>query len=518
MAPSKRIEYLLIGSLFFVVVVGCVLRLVKLEEKEFWHDECFTALVLSGHTADELKRHISRTPVRFADLVEFRTINSQSTAANVIKVLGEDEPGHAPIFYLMEYLFCSVFGTTPYSMRLLCALTSMVTLPLIYLLAKETYESKLIATLSTALASFSPLLIYYAQEARDYSLGILCMTVSNALLLYAVRKCSRTAWIIYAVSLVFSLYSWLFTAVVIGGHILYIALMHRLETKVWQPFAMAIVIAGLCFSPWLVFISIHAANFKKAYDWIQPTLSAPELLMVWLAIPYKAFALFGFKTGKLSALLLCLTILQLWSTALSAIPFKNRSYIFLSIILIWIAVFAGQDLLLGGARSAVFRYQIPIILSMLMLFPRLPKWLWSKGKLVKSSAVLLLIFVFGVELLSDTYMLNCKIWPDKAIRMRFTLPVAARLNKDPSAALVADERSTNLTELLDLSYVVEPDRSLIFITQNQPQIIPSNFSTLYLWNPNEEFETSLRKSYKIIDNVDNFPYFKRAELIETHNQ
>ncbi len=486
------------------------MRLIKLDEKEFWHDESFTALVLSARTTIELKNEISAKPCHISDLTKYRTVNEFSTLSSIVNVIGEDEPGHAPLFYLMELLFCSALGTTTLTMRLACALISLATLPLFYWLAWETYKSRFTAMIATAFASLSPILIYYAQEARDYSLGILFMTLASALLLYALRTSKRAAWIGYAVSLIFGLYSWLLITIVIAGHILFVGLTQKRSKEILLPFSLSVASAGLSFAPWLAFLSQHTANFKKAYDWIEPALSPGELLTVWLAIPYKAFALFGFKTPKLATPLLMITLLEFCSVALAAIPLKNPRYLHLSIIAIWLIVFAGQDLLTGGARCAVFRYQTVIIVSILILLPTLIETLWKRNRIIKASAILAVLLIFGVELLSDQYMLNCKIWPDKAIKMRFTLPISEHLNKEQTAYLVAEEQSINPTELLDLSYQTHPDCQLIFRSQARPQPIPQDAQILYLWNPSPELETELRSRYDVTDDVDKFPYLKRA--------
>ncbi len=512
MVRIQRLEFFSIVTLSLLVVLGAAMRFVNLDDKEFWHDECFTALVLSGHTASELKEQIASKPVLISDLTQFRIVNKTSNVQSLLRVIGEDEPGHAPLFYFIEYLFCLVFGTTPFTMRLVCAIISVITLPIIYWLALETYESRVVAALTTALAALSPLLIYYAQEARDYSLGIFFMALSSATLFYALRSSKTEAWIGYAITLIVGLHSWLFMTVVIAGHIFYVAMSQGRRTQVWRPFALCVASSGLLFGPWLLFLSHHLSNFKKAYDWMQPSLSSSELLIVWLAIPYKAFALFGFKTPKLGSLLLVITVFECVATAIAAIPFRNKKYLHLSIIALWLIVFAGQDLLSGGARSAVFRYQTVIIFSVLILFPTLIESLWKRNRVTKILALLSIAFIFGVELLSDNYMLNCKIWPDKAIRMRFTDPIVERMNKENATALVAEEQSINLTELLDLSYKLHPDCQLIFRTSNAPQPVAKAFQTLYLWNPTPELEAQLKSQYEVTDNIDNFPYLKRAKL------
>lgn len=129
---------------------------------------------------------------------------------------------------------------------------------------------------------------------------------------------------------------------------------------------------------------------------------------------------------------------------------------------------------------------------------------------MKGVALILVTLIFGIELLSDNYMVNCKIWPDKAINMRFTLPIAAHLNRDSTAYLVVEESSINPAEILDLSYQTQPDCTLIYRRINTPQPIPPDAKILYLWNPTEALQAELKSRYDITDDVDKFPYLKRA--------
>lgn len=518
MSKKQRIRLLGLAILSLLIVVGIFIRFNKIDDKEFWHDEAYTGLVLSGRTINQLKQELSARPCHMSDVRKYCVLNDKTDAASILHVLGEDEPGHAPLFYFLEWIFCGIFGTTPATMRLVSAFISVLTLPVIYWLALETYRSRddanegisVTAALTTAFASLSPLLVYYAQEARDYSLGVLFMTLSTTLLLFALRSAKRIAWVIYALSLALGLYSWLFTTVIIGGHILYVAITQTRSKTIWMPFAGSIATALLVAAPWLFMFGAHAGIFSTAYTWIQSPISKAELPNVWMAIPYKAFALFGFKTAKLATPLLLLTILQVAAVALSAIPFKNNRYVHISIIAVWFVIFAGQDVLMEGARSAVFRYQTAVIICILLLFPSLILFLWNKNKVMKGVALILVTLIFGIELLSDNYMVNCKIWPDKAINMRFTLPIAAHLNRDSTAYLVVEESSINPAEILDLSYQTQPDCTLIYRRINTPQPIPPDAKILYLWNPTEALQAELKSRYDITDDVDKFPYLKRA--------
>lgn len=500
---------MLFAAIGVLLIVGFFLRLQNLADKEFWHDESFTALVISGRTTNELKAEIGNKIVSFANLEKYRTLTDNSNPSAILKVIGEDEPGHAPLFYFAENLFCSIFGASPFSMRMLCVLISVCTLPAIYWAAREIYESTRASLLALGLASLSPLLIYYAQEARDYSLGILFMVVSTASLVTALRKNSKYFWAGYAVSLVAGLYSWLFMTIVMAAHVLYFLANWPVCKNQVKQFATCVALGVASFAPWALFISQHMDSFKKAYDWMQPTLTMPELVTVWLAIPYKSVALFGFKTAKIATLLFFVTVVEVSAVLLALKPLWNKKWTLLFILTVWFAIFAGQDLLTGGARSAVFRYQLPVLICTLMLLPTLFETMWTRSRVAKVVASLLLLFIFGVEILSDFYMLNTRIWPDKAIAMRFTLPLSDVLHKESDALLIAEESKINPTELLDLSYLVSPTTKLLFVTGASPVSIP-DAAKIYVWNGSDALIKQLKSDHKIEENIGGFPYITKA--------
>ena len=510
--PGKRVETAAAVALLLLCLAGVAARFVNIDRKEFWHDECYTALVISGHTTRQLASAISSKVVPFSDLKEYRTVGGSSTIANILHSISEDEPGHAPIFYFKELVFCKIFGSTPFTMRLVSVLIGVATLPVVFWLALETYELPILALLTLAFACLSPSMIYYAQEARDYSLGIFFMFTTSACLLFALRKPSKYSWAAYCASVVLGLYSWLFMTIVVAAQLLYVVMCQKRTAKIWRPFTICLALAGLSFLPWLAMLSQSSENFSHAYDWIQSDITLLSLLTIWLAIPYKAFALFGFKTARFGLLLLIITILQFIALALSA-RHRSAKSLQLIIIAVWFAVFAGQDAIFGGARSAPFRYHSLVIGSVIILFAYLIQWLWQQrfAKVAKCLAVSIVLFIFSVEALSDIYMLHVRIWPDKAIAMRFTDLMATSLNREKDVVLVCEQQRINLPELLDLSIVINPETRLLFRDSKNPQPLPTTIKKLYLWNPSSDLETELsRCHYTVSNDVDDMPYLKLA--------
>jgi uncharacterized membrane protein len=512
---QNRLTVVLTALLIALTACGIAFRFINLDTKDFWHDESETALVLSGHTEAEIVDYLSHGPVSFGSLSRFQKIGIDSSVPNMYKVLREDEPGHAPIFYVLEYLFCFLFGTTPMTMRLLTALISAAQLPIIYWLAREIYESKTTALFTTTLASVSPFLIYYAQEARDYSLGLLLMFLSGALLLYALRTNERRAWIGYATTVTIGLYSWLFMVIVVLSHGAFMLVSSWKWKERWLPFLVSAFTAALLFVPWLLHMSGNRENFGRIHDWLQTNVGMVSLIQAWAAIPSKPFALYGDLTKDMEQTSWVLAFLSVASVAAALfLSIKNRK-ILLPILAAcaWIVVFAVPDATSGGMRSVFLRHQTPILANLILIFPSLILLLClHKRWLVKIVGLFIAAHMLLSETNSSWHLIKSPVWPTKAIRLRYELPVAQAINADPLPALViCQQASTNVGELLGLSHALKADTNLLFLLKDSKSEIPATAKHLYLFNPLPAFEDELALKGYVIRDVANVHHLKTAD-------
>jgi mannosyltransferase len=132
-----------------------------------------------------------------AALLRFATLGVQSyhhdeivTASRVLR----DGFGHAmdavgfsesapPLYYALAWVWTQVAGTGEVGLRSLSALAGVATVPVAYLIGLE-LRGRRAGLMSAALVAVNPMLLWYSQEARAYSLLTLLCAVS---LLYCVR-------------------------------------------------------------------------------------------------------------------------------------------------------------------------------------------------------------------------------------------------------------------------------------------------------------------------------------------
>jgi hypothetical protein len=122
----------------FITLAGAFIRVLLLETKGLWLDETFSIWMANFKVGEMLQW--------------------------VVKV---DQ--HPPLYYFLLHLWIGITGDSPYYARLLSVLLGAGTIPTIYLIGKR-MSGPLMGVAAAAFLAFSPYNVYYAQEARMYTL------------------------------------------------------------------------------------------------------------------------------------------------------------------------------------------------------------------------------------------------------------------------------------------------------------------------------------------------------------
>ena len=136
-------------ALIALTALAAALRLPTLGSQSLWLDEVLTGRLARGTLGDLLHR-----------------------------VAGEE--ANPPLFYLLEWVWTRVAGTSEVALRLPSALFGIALVPAVYAIGRRLGGQRAAVALA-ALVAVHPLLVYYAQEARGYAavalacaLGFLC--------------------------------------------------------------------------------------------------------------------------------------------------------------------------------------------------------------------------------------------------------------------------------------------------------------------------------------------------------
>jgi hypothetical protein len=107
---------------------------------------------------------------------------------------------------LLVHLTYSLFGYSQWAVRLPSLLAGMLTIPVLYLLARILH-GRTVAVIATASAAAVPVMIDFAAQARGYTLIILFSLLLFILGVYVRRHANRFAWALMVVLVVLGIYT-----------------------------------------------------------------------------------------------------------------------------------------------------------------------------------------------------------------------------------------------------------------------------------------------------------------------
>lgn len=135
-----------------IVIISILLNFACLGKQSVWIDEIFTLRNIECKWSEVLHTSIS--------------LNNSP-----------------PLYYFCNKLFCSVFGYSEIALRFLSALFATLSVVMLYFFTKEIFSKK-IALLSAFLLAINPLALWFAHEARNYTMVVFLLLFS---LLFALK-------------------------------------------------------------------------------------------------------------------------------------------------------------------------------------------------------------------------------------------------------------------------------------------------------------------------------------------
>jgi len=167
--------------IFLIILAGLILRLINLNQS-LWLDEAITALAVKNNSFGE--------------------------------ILTKFSPGdfHPPLYYLLLKFWTILFGYSEIALRFPSVIFGVLTIYFLY---------KIGGKKAAVLMAVNPLVIYYSQEARMYSLAMLLITAS---VWFFVKKSKKLFVLFFLAALYTDYVPWLMIPVFLSREIFWIIL------------------------------------------------------------------------------------------------------------------------------------------------------------------------------------------------------------------------------------------------------------------------------------------------------
>jgi 4-amino-4-deoxy-L-arabinose transferase-like glycosyltransferase len=248
-------EALLVGGL---IALALALRFLGLAEGDFWGDELATRDAVADRTPSE-----------------------------VLTVIQEREGAPHP-YYLLAWAWAGILGAGEAGLRSLSAIAGALVAPVAYLTLRQV-DLRTEALIAGALAAVSPLLVWYSQEARVYSLFALLTAVALLFFVRVLVNFSTRALIGWSIAAAATLLTHYFAIFTIAGMATVLLYRHRAH---WRPITLSLLptaIAGFALQPTIAAQRVNVLDGNPG--WVsqiplsERLLQLPEHLLTGLAYP-----------------------------------------------------------------------------------------------------------------------------------------------------------------------------------------------------------------------------------------
>jgi mannosyltransferase len=199
--------------LFAVLSLGILLRIYNIRAWDFWFDEVISIRAAHNDISNDIQ---------------------------------------PPLYHSILYLFLIFVVENEFNVRILSALFGILSIYMIYRIGKQLFNYR-VGLISAFILSVSPIHIWYAQEARGYTLFVFLAIATFYCFILSLRKNRNKQWLQYGVFATLSIYA--------------------------SYYLFLIVIAELA-------VLLHGRYIAQAKKWILTRLLSAGLFCFWLPVFY----------------------------------------------------------------------------------------------------------------------------------------------------------------------------------------------------------------------------------------
>jgi mannosyltransferase len=232
---SERLPPAVLWALAGLTGLGLAVRFAGLGVQSYHHDEVITvARVIPGGFTEMLRS------VR-------------------------DSESNPPLYYVVAWAWAKLFGNGEAGMRSLSALLGTATIPLAFLAAREALDRRA-GLICAGIVALNPILIWYSQEARSYSMLVFFCAASLLFFLRARRSGSDSDLALWTLTSAGALGSHYFAVFAVAIEAAWLLLALRSRRRAVLPAVAGVGLVGLALVP-LIAAQVNPAHI----GWIDET-------------------------------------------------------------------------------------------------------------------------------------------------------------------------------------------------------------------------------------------------------
>jgi len=156
---------------------------------------------------------------------------------------------NTPLHYILLIFWTKLFGISEFSLRFPSLIFSFLSIIFVFLLGKKLFNKE-IGLYASVIMGLCPFQLWYAQEARDYSMMLFFGTLSTYLLYYALRERKIKFWLGFIFTSILGMYSNYFFIFLVFAQALYVLVFFR-RLRLGLRNIIPFLLVGVGFLPFL---------------------------------------------------------------------------------------------------------------------------------------------------------------------------------------------------------------------------------------------------------------------------
>ena len=493
-----------------LLAIGIFFRFANLEQKVYWVDEAGTSRYISGYTETEVEQDIfDGRLIEVSNLQKYQYPDAKTSTADIIKNLALANPEHPPLYFVALTSWIKFFGNSVTTIRGFSAIISLLTFPCLYWLCQELFQSKWVSWTAVALTAISPVHIVYAQEARQYSLWIVMILLSSAILLRALRQKNKIDWLIYGAIVSLGLYTHLFFVLVAFGHGIYVILTEGFKFKrVSLSYLSALLIPLLAFGPWL-WILFTKPPSPDIVSWMDDKPSPLSMAARLAGVISRTFVDLGISPNDSlsSMLLLAPVILILLALIGYSLYFvfrhsSERVWLFIFTLIGVTSLTVILSYLILDKQIATTRYLLPVSLGIqlsvsYLLATKVKVTPFVEGIWKQRFWRISIILISFLGILSCTIRAQSEVWWNQVPQLTENIPEIAEIVNQADRPLVISDAIPGVPRFLlyGLSHRLAPEVRLQLLLDSGLSGMKYDFEDIFLFESSEELRTKIETLY-----------------------
>lgn len=452
----NNVKFIPVKNLFnkpwiYIVIIsfGLFFKIYKLENKFFWYDEVFTVIHTSGF-------QIAEPPVdEIWNIEQYRqNIRLGRDKFSIWSALEKQSlhPNLNPLHYAFLTFWVKIFGSELMTYRWFNIFVLLLTLPILFLLAKRLFLSDTAGWIAVSLYSCAPFINFFTQEARYPILWAFLVILSSYLLLESLQYKRISWWVFYTIAGILLMYVSILCGVVIIAHAMYVFVFNR---KSFFPALLSAIVIFLFYAPWLYSLYMIREEVNTVLTWhsMMGQQNIWKLIVGQLFIPsnnlltsndfFTQIMNFlggeytnleqGIYTKVLNVILPVIVLVSIIGTGLK--QSKNSFWFIMFIVLTQFLLFVISDGIRGVSGSFLFRYQMIYMVGIYLFITGALSFYISKKKWWANA--LFIVFV-GLSFWSSNNLIKNKCANQDTVCFEYIYNEAAMYDEAENALIITD--------------------------------------------------------------------------------